>query len=189
MSIFKAEPIVVPSDMAEKLDGVTGHNEGFLRNLIADSGNLHVLEEELLAIGLMTMVKGLMEDKNLPDEEKPLSIERLSNVIYVVMFAYCTGTMRVDEEGDVAVGNSMEDVKKSLEVPMSEKIQFANGKTMPTPEFMGKLKILASPKSIGGTYKKIVKRKGLTKGITPQAAFSVAKVSILAAQDLTEEGK
>lgn len=188
MSIFKAEPVIVPNDLAEKFDEVTGQEKGYLRNLIAEGGNLHQLENELLAIGLMSMVKGIMEDKNLPDS-KPLSVERLSNVIYVTMFAYCTGTMHVEEDGDVSFGTSLQDIKKAIDVASSNKIRFANGKTMVTDEFMHQLRAISAPNSIGETYGKIVKRHGLTKGITPQAAFSVAKVSIIASKELIEQGK
>jgi hypothetical protein len=184
MSVFKAEPVIIPSDLAERFDRGTGQEEGYLRNLIADKGGLHQLDEELLSIGLMSMVKGLMEDKNLPDEFKPLSIDRLSNVIYVIMFAYCTGTMRVDEDGDVSFGHSLEDVRKAIEVATSKKIKFANGRTMDTPEFMAKLRATSSPESIGKTYNKVVTRQVLTKGITPQSAFKVALVAIMASQDL-----
>lgn len=189
MIIFKAEPVVVPKDLAERFDKVTGNEQGFLRNLIADHGNLHVMEEELLAIGLMSMVKGLMEAKNLPDDTKPLTIERLSNVVYVIMFAYCTGTMGIDEDGDFHVGDGIEDVRTAIDVSTSRKIMFANGKIMPTQQFLAELRKIASPDSIGDTYKKIVRGRGLLKSISPQSAFSVAKVSILACKELMSQGK
>lgn len=189
MSVFKAEPVVVPDDLAERFDSESGHEKGYLRNLIADKGKLHQLDEELLAIGLMSFVKGLMSDKNIPDSTKPLSVERLSNVVYVLMFAYCIGTMRVEEDGDVTVGRGFDDLRKALDVQLSKKIKFANGKAMPVPEFMVTLKIASSPESIGDAYNKIVTRHGLTKEITPQAAFDVAKTSIIGAKDVMERGK
>lgn len=184
MKIFKAEPVIVPNDLAERLDVATGQEKGYLRNLIADGGNLQELEEELLAIGLMSKVKGVLEDKNLPDECKALSIERLSNVIYVIMFAYCTGTMHVLDDGDTTFGEGLDDMQKAIEVAKSDKIKFANGKTMHTVNFMRLLKSMSSPESVDSIYNRVVTRQGLVRGVSPQAAFNVAKVSILAAKDL-----
>lgn len=186
MSVFKARPVVVPDDLAERFDKTTGQEEGYLRNLIADAGHLDVLEEELLAIGLMSMVKGMMEDKRLSDDEKPLSVGRLSNIIYMIVLGYCTGVMQINENGDVTLGSSLDDTKRAIELVQSDKIMFANGKTMPTDEFVGKTFAIASTHSIGEAYSDIVKRQLFTKSISPQAAFSVAKTSIIAAKDLME---
>ena len=189
MSVFKAKPVVVPSDMAEKLDGVSGYEKGYVRNLIANAGRLHHIDEELLSIGLVSIVKGIMEDKNLSDNCKPLSLERLSNVVYVIMFAYCIGSMRVDDDCDVVFADNFDDAIKALDVQLSDKIKFANGKTMPVHKFIGMLRTASSPKSIGVVYNKIVTRQGLTKVITPQAAFDVARTSIIGAKEIMEKGK
>lgn len=184
MKTFIAKPVVVPSDLAERYDKRAGEQAGFLRNLLADKGALRQIDEEVLAIGLMPQVKGLMEDKDLPDDCKPMSIDRLSNVIYVMMIAYCMGTMSVDDYGDVTFGEGLEDAKSALELALSDKIKFANGKTMPTQEFMGKLKAITAPSSLDGIYPHITERKGIKKTISPKKAHSVAMVSIKAAQKL-----
>jgi len=183
MKLFKAKPVVVPNDMAERYDKLTGQEEGFLRNMIADGGNLHDLEEEMLAIGLMSAVKGIMEEKRLPDSD-PLSIERLCNVMYVIMFAYCIGTMTIQDDGEVSFGQDLKDVRKAIDVNLSKEIQFANGNIMPVPEFMGLLKEMTTPKYMERIYGKVVKRHGFIRSIEPQDAFSVAKMAIIASKDL-----
>lgn len=184
MKTFTAKPVIVPNDMAEKLDEATGQERGYLRNLIADGGNLHELDEELLAMGLMSSVKGMLEDKHLHDNLKPLSVGRLANVIYVVMFAYCSGTMHVKDDGDVLIGEGLEDVKKAMDLQTSDKVKFASGATMPTAEFFMKLKFITSQSAVEKVYGRVVKRQGLTKGVSPQDAFRVAKVAIIASKDL-----
>lgn len=186
MKTFIAEPVIIPNDLSEKYDEQVGNKPGHLRNLLADRGKLREIDEELLALGLMSKVKEIMQSKDLPDGVKPLSIGRLSNVIYVIMFAYCTGTMRVTEDYDVTFGEGLEDVQKAMELALSDKIKFVNGKTMPTKEFMVRLRNIADPDAIKDTYSQIVKRHGLTKDISAKEAFHVAKVSIVTAKMLMD---
>jgi hypothetical protein len=184
MKTFIATPVIVPSDLAERFDERAGMKAGHLRNLMAEAGKLHDIDDEMLSIALMAMVKHIMENPDLPDGVKPLSVERLSNVIYAVMFGYCIGTMRVDEDGDATIGEGIEDVKKAVDILVADKIKFANGKTMATKEFMSKLRNIAAPESLERVHKEIVKRHGLHKGIKPSDASHVARVSIMTAKQL-----
>jgi hypothetical protein len=191
MKTFIAKPVVVPSDLAEQYDKRTHEKEGYLRNLFADMGQLHTINANVLAVGLMPMVKTIMEAKDLPDA-KPLSLERLSGTMFVLMMAYCTGALHLDSDGDVLLGEEGKSMLGSaLHITTlleHDEIQFANGNKMSVKTFVRVVEGLTSEEKVKPIYGKVITKKGgFKKVLEPSDAFNLARAVILASDNLMEQ--
>lgn len=151
--VFKTRNFVVPSDLPEKLDKTAKSEHKFI-DMMAEAGNLHDIDTWALAVPVGWALKDIMEADGLP--EKRMSLERLTDALWVVMFAYCLGTMELDgDTGELIIG-TMRDASYVMDVINYEKIQFRTGKVMPMGEFMDYVK--GNTENVGDIYKDVSKR-------------------------------
>lgn len=151
--IIKAREIVIPADLPEKMDEIAGHPRGDLREILAENGSLREINHHLLAISLGKQISNLMTETGLP--EKPMSLERLSDVSWVIMIAYGLGTISFDDEGNLIMGK-MNDVAFIDEVQSAEKLVFRSGIEVVPKAFLPTLAIVASASALKEIYEEMV---------------------------------
>lgn len=185
-NIFAARDFEVPSDLPERLDSVTDEKPGTFRNMMADMGNLHEIEKWAFATSLSRLFNEIMQMDDIQFDNK-MSLSRLSNTLWSVMFSYCLGTMKIDKHGFVHLGE-IEDIAFVNSIMSADDIRFRTGKTMSLADFLKTLKVNTDEDCIKDIYKEVYKRRGsLKKTIVPSDMFKLAMTAINTADRIMKD--
>lgn len=181
MKTIKARKIEVPFNMTELLDKRAGNKAGILRDIIAELGELHSLDKYALRMAMGVTVKYMLETDELP--EKPMSLKRFTQMMWVMIVAYTLGTMSVDEDGEVHVG-TQDDISFIGEVLSADYFEFRNGKRVPATSVLPRIQDLTSEGVLKEVFETIA-GKGLRKRnrLSPEHALRIAGL-IMQASDL-----
>lgn len=188
MKTFKAKEIVVPSDMPERFDAVTNAKPGTFREFVAEKGDLHNIDREVLALGATRLLNDIL-GYDLPTNSAgdKLSLERFSSAIWFLGFIYALGIVRFDEKTlKLYTGNS-DDYADTAKFREADKILLRTGKKMDTEDFLKKLSDITSEEALVNVYKDTVSTKPISrKKEVPQKHRLYAVTSAtLEAVDLT----
>lgn len=178
MKTFRAKKVDIPKDLPEILDKQSSNTGITFRELMAEKGELHDLETWALAASAGKTLKMILEQENLP--KKPMSKERLNDAVWVLMFAYCVGVMKVDKDGDVSLGQ-MNDIAEIKELNECEQIRFSTGKVMSIKDFT----MVLHANAIGASeiYDTIAKGT-FKKKIVPYDYFKLAYAGLASCNEL-----
>lgn len=183
--IIKAREIKIPSNLPELLDRRAGRKEGSLRNIVADGGKLREINREAFTLTLGFEAKKMMENEDLP--EKPMSLERLSGVMFTLMVAYITGTLHLDpEDGRVYLG-TMTDTIFIKELTEADEFHFRGGKKIAGTALFPILQQITRKESIAEIYRAMAKTGPITKrSINPGDAMVLGALITKLADDFAE---
>lgn len=184
MKIIDAREIKIPENLPELFDARAGKKPGAFMDMLADSGKLREKEQFLIRMGLATYIKTVLTAEELP--QKPMSIERLSDMFYAVGLAYSVGTFYFDDTGHLDIGK-MEDIQFLAKLYGADKLRLRNGKTVGVMEFMSLLRSMCDPSQLDRVYKDALRgRFGAKKELDADTAYNLAGTAIAAAEHLAE---
>ena len=180
--IVKAREIVVPFDLTEKLDKRAGVSEGHLRNLLAENGKLHTMNEEMIRAMLALEIKTIMETKALPGA--PMSLRRFAEAMWVLMLTYTMGTFKFDDDGQLEIGKTA-DISFVGDMLQADEFEFRGGRRAPAQKVLYVIQQLSKEENLEHIYEDVV-GKGMFKRskMLPSDSMKLAQLIMSSVKDL-----